>query len=57
MSLLDWIFLGAFGVALAGIVVWVILKKTKTLLTIFLQVVMLHGIAIGASIFCIEYWF
>ena len=51
MSYLDWIFLGAFGAALVGIVVWVILKKDKDTTDYFLAGRDATWIAIGASIF------
>lgn len=51
MTLLDWIFLGIFGVALIGIIVWVILKKDKDTTDYFLAGRDATWIAIGASIF------
>ncbi len=51
MTLLDWIFLGAFAAALVGIVVWVILKKDKDTTDYFLAGRDATWIAIGASIF------
>ena len=51
MSTLDWIVLGAFVVALIGIVVWVIRKKDKNTADYFLAGRDATWIAIGASIF------
>ena len=51
MSTLDWIVLGLFGLALVGIVVWVILKKDKDTTDYFLAGRDATWIAIGASIF------
>ncbi|MCD6355241.1 MAG: sodium:solute symporter, partial [Prolixibacteraceae bacterium] len=51
MSTLDWIVLGLFVLALAGIVVWVIRKKDKDTADYFLAGRDATWIAIGASIF------
>jgi SSS family solute:Na+ symporter len=51
MSTLDWIVLGLFGLALVGIVVWVILQKDKDTTDYFLAGRDATWIAIGASIF------
>jgi len=51
MSTLDWIVLGLFCLALVGIVIWVILKKTKDTTDYFLAGRDATWIAIGASIF------
>ena len=51
MSTLDWIVLGLFGLALVGIVVWVIAKEDKDTTDYFLAGRDATWIAIGASIF------
>lgn len=51
MSTLDWIVLGLFCLVLVGIVIWVILKKTKDTTDYFLAGRDATWIAIGASIF------
>lgn len=51
MFTLDWIVLGLFGLALIGIVIWVIAKKDKDTTDYFLAGRDATWIAIGASIF------
>ncbi|HOW24573.1 MAG TPA: sodium:solute symporter [Bacteroidales bacterium] len=51
MTTLDWIVLGAFLAALAGIVIWVLLKKDKDTSDYFLAGRDATWLAIGASIF------
>lgn len=51
MTLLDWIVLGAFLLALVGVVVWVMLQKEKDTTDYFLAGRDATWIAIGASIF------
>ena len=51
MTSLDWIVLGLFGLALIGIVVWVISKKDKNTADYFLAGRDATWLAIGASIF------
>jgi SSS family solute:Na+ symporter len=51
MELLDWIVIGLFGVALIGIIVWVLSQKEETSGDYFLAGRDASWIAIGASIF------
>ena len=51
MATLDWIFLGLFVLALVGIILWVLKKKTKDTSDYFLAGRDATWIAIGASIF------
>ncbi|MBP6977799.1 MAG: sodium:solute symporter [Lentimicrobiaceae bacterium] len=51
MTTLDWIVLGAFIAALAGIIIWVLLKKDKDTSDYFLAGRDATWLAIGASIF------
>lgn len=51
MTTLDWIVLGAFLAALAGIVIWALLKKDKDTSDYFLAGRDATWLAIGASIF------
>ncbi|WP_347840346.1 sodium:solute symporter [uncultured Draconibacterium sp.] len=51
MELLDWIVIGLFGVALIGIIIWVLSQKEETSGDYFLAGRDASWIAIGASIF------
>ena len=51
MALLDWIVIGAFCIALIGIVVWVVSQKNNNSADYFLGGKDATWIAIGASIF------
>ena len=51
MELLDWIVIGLFGVALIGVIVWVLSQKEETSGDYFLAGRDASWIAIGASIF------
>ena len=51
MELLDWIVIGAFCLALIGIVVWVVSQKNNNSADYFLGGRDATWIAIGASIF------
>jgi solute:Na+ symporter, SSS family len=51
MHVLDWIFLGLFGLGLVGIVIWVLIKKDKDTSDYFLAGRDATWIAIGSSIF------
>lgn len=51
MTTLDWIVLGAFLAILAGIIIWVLLKKDKDTSDYFLAGRDATWLAIGASIF------
>jgi SSS family solute:Na+ symporter len=51
MTTLDWIVLGAFLACLAGIVIWVLMKKDKDTSDYFLAGRDATWLAIGASIF------
>ena len=51
MELLDWIVIGLFGVALVGVIVWVLSQKEETSGDYFLAGRDASWLAIGASIF------
>lgn len=51
MATLDWIVLGLFFLLLAGIIVWVLLKKDETHSDYFLAGRDATWLAIGSSIF------
>nr|WP_319997195.1 sodium:solute symporter [uncultured Draconibacterium sp.] len=51
MELLDWIVIGLFGVALIGVIVWVLSQKDETSGDYFLAGRDASWLAIGASIF------
>ncbi|MDD5507074.1 MAG: sodium:solute symporter [Bacteroidales bacterium] len=51
MTTLDWIVLGAFLACLAGIIIWVLMKKDKNTSDYFLAGRDATWLAIGASIF------
>ncbi|MFV0592714.1 MAG: sodium:solute symporter family transporter [Draconibacterium sp.] len=51
MSILDWIILGIFALALVGIIFWVLKQKEKDTSDYFLAGRDATWIAIGASIF------